>query len=67
MNSSTDFKTCRIAAGQVVYAQLLFHSTCRENLRVGLVGECDRTDNVVVGEGVQSFAGMGIPNFAVNC
>lgn len=64
VNTCADFKACRVAAGQIIYAQLLLHASSRENLRVRLVGKRDGADNVVVSEGVQSFTSMGIPDLA---
>ena len=53
------------AAGEVEDAELLFHAAGCEDLGVGLVGECDGADDVVVLEGVEGFAGVGVPDFAV--
>ena len=53
------------AAGEVEDAEFLLCAAGGEDLRAGLGGEGDGADDVRVLEGVQAFAGVGVPNFAV--
>jgi hypothetical protein len=53
------------AAGEVEDAEFLLGAAGGEDLRAGLGGEGDGADDVRVLEGVQAFAGVGVPDFAV--
>lgn len=49
----------------VVDHEFLFETAGSKDLRTWLGGECNSTDDVGVLEGMQAFASMGVPDFAV--
>lgn len=51
--------------GEIVDHELLFEAASCEDLRAWLRGKCNGTDYVGMLEGMQAFASMSIPDFAV--
>ena len=52
--------------GEIVEHKFLFEAACGEDLGTRLRGESDRADDVGMLEGVEAFAGVGVPDFTVD-
>lgn len=52
-------------SSEVEDAQFLLLAASSQNLRLRLIGESDRADDVVMSKRVKRLSGMGVPDLAI--